>query len=227
MADGQEPRPKRRGNYYIPERLKAIEPELAAKYAAGESAASLAREYGISKAGVQGAARRQGVVVRGKAEAGLLYRKPECSVSPEERDDERPVAHRVAEKLGYDSPAGLSYDREFQTACARERRRLRPHVYRPIDRRRKLALDRIPAWQSRAEIVAFYDMAHDLGLEVDHIIPLQGEYVSGLNVISNLRLISPARNQSKQNKCNWRSDPLIGHPQIHSARVLTRVLERD
>lgn len=36
--------------------------------------------------------------------------------------------------------------------------------------------------------------------EVDHIIPLMGEYVSGLHVETNLRIITKAQNMAKRNK---------------------------
>ena len=209
MTDTQVARPKRKGNY-VPERIKAIEKEIAEKYAGGQSALALAREYGISKAGVQGAARRQGVPIRGKAEAGKLYRTVDCNLTPEEMADERPIAQQVAERMGYASTAGLSYDREFQTACTREYRRRHYEQYREYDSRRKKFLNKIPKWQSRREIDEFLSRAHAMGMEVDHIIPLQGETICGLNVMSNLRLISPARNQAKQNRLLWSSDPLIG-----------------
>ena len=211
MTDSQVARPQRQGNY-VPERLRLIEKEVADRYASGESAAALAREYGISKHGVHGAARRQGITIRGKADAGLLYRRVERVLTADEEADERPVAQQVAEKLGYATHKGLSYDRAFQSACARERRRRSAERYEAIDKRRKEHLYRIPAWQPTKQIADFYEMASDLGLEVDHIIPLQGENVCGLNVMSNLRLLSSEKNGAKQNKCAWVSDPLIGPP---------------
>lgn len=63
-----------------------------------------------------------------------------------------------------------------------------------------------PKWADRSEIVRIYDeclaktkqtgIAH----EVDHIIPLRGEFVSGLHVHWNLRVITRAENSTKSNK---------------------------
>ena len=38
------------------------------------------------------------------------------------------------------------------------------------------------------------------GMDVDHIIPLQGENVSGLHVSWNLQYLTPVQNKSKGNK---------------------------
>jgi 5-methylcytosine-specific restriction endonuclease McrA len=205
------------------ERLKALETEIAWKYANNQSALSVGREYGISKNTVLRIAADSGIPLRGKEEAGILCRQIDTTLTPEELADDRPIAQQLAERLGYGTSKGLSYNREFQTACTKEYRRRFAARYREIDRKRKKFLNRIPAWQSRAEIVAFLDMAHDLALEVDHIIPLQGKYVSGLNVMSNLRLLHRKKNQSKQNKCDLVPDYLIGHPSIHDPRVRARV----
>ena len=120
-TDDDQPRPKRQGNY-TPARIKEIEPEIAAKYAANQSAKSLGREYGISKNTVRTIAERNGVAWRDRQTAGILSRTVE-EVSDAEASDPRPVAQQVAEKLGLSSSKGLSYDRKFMTACARENRR--------------------------------------------------------------------------------------------------------
>ncbi len=56
------------------------------------------------------------------------------------------------------------------------------------------------------KIKAFYVEAERLTIktgiqyEVDHIIPLQGEMVSGLHVHNNLQILTRSKNRSKQNK---------------------------
>jgi 5-methylcytosine-specific restriction endonuclease McrA len=70
-------------------------------------------------------------------------------------------------------------------------------------------LERTPKWLNReqlAEIEGFYSLAKELqwlseqSLEVDHIIPLQGENVSGLHVPWNLQILTASGNQSKGNR---------------------------
>lgn len=70
-------------------------------------------------------------------------------------------------------------------------------------------LQRTPKWltkQDYADIDELYATSRELswlsedGLQVDHIIPLRGELVSGLHVPSNLRVVPASINQSKGNK---------------------------
>lgn len=67
-------------------------------------------------------------------------------------------------------------------------------------------LQRTPLWADRVEIDYVYHAAQVIkdvyGTEwnVDHIIPLRGEKVSGLHVQNNLQLLSPSANKSKANK---------------------------
>ena len=50
----------------------------------------------------------------------------------------------------------------------------------------------------QAEIQGMYDFCRIFkGFEVDHIIPLNGEIVSGLHVLSNLQILSRSENRSK------------------------------
>lgn len=68
-------------------------------------------------------------------------------------------------------------------------------------RRRAAKLQRTPSWSEVEAINLFYQNCPQ-GYEVDHIIPLQGELVSGLHVLSNLQYLTSFENRSKQNKFN-------------------------
>lgn len=70
-------------------------------------------------------------------------------------------------------------------------------------------LQRTPPWLTKLhyqQIEIFYDAAAKLSkefgilMEVDHIIPLQGENISGLHVPWNLQVISKSQNCQKKNK---------------------------
>jgi len=74
---------------------------------------------------------------------------------------------------------------------------------------RAAKLQRMPSWLTNAqltEIGAFYALAQELQIlnnapfEVDHIIPLQGENVSGLHVPWNLQILPQDLNRSKGNR---------------------------
>lgn len=78
-------------------------------------------------------------------------------------------------------------------------------------KRRAIILQATPPWLTKdhlAEIEEFYVLAQELAwlnqdvgvFHVDHIVPLQGENVSGLHVPWNLQLLSASENLSKGNK---------------------------
>jgi hypothetical protein len=76
-------------------------------------------------------------------------------------------------------------------------------------RRRSRLLKRTPKWLTKEEfglIEAKYAIARWLSevvgipYEVDHIIPLQGKYVSGLHTPDNLSIIKAKENREKGNK---------------------------
>lgn len=75
-------------------------------------------------------------------------------------------------------------------------------------KRRAAKLKRTPPWLKEThykEMEALYSLAKELGalydtkLEVDHIIPLQGENVSGLHVPWNLQVLTASENARKGN----------------------------
>lgn len=64
----------------------------------------------------------------------------------------------------------------------------------------KQALNNI-SQAEQAEIQGLYEFCRIFnGFEVDHIIPLNGKTVSGLHVLSNLRVLPVSENRSKSNK---------------------------
>ena len=77
-------------------------------------------------------------------------------------------------------------------------------TFRSRKRRDGLA-NRRPCWADEEAIKAIYKQAADfraagIDVEVDHIYPLQGEFVSGLHCAENLQIIPARENRSKQNR---------------------------
>lgn len=72
--------------------------------------------------------------------------------------------------------------------------------------RRAVKLNRTPAWADRDKIKNLYIEAAlltestGIQMHVDHIVPMQGELVSGLHVEYNLRVIPASENQAKFNR---------------------------
>ncbi len=60
-------------------------------------------------------------------------------------------------------------------------------------------LQRTPKWSETEKIAEFYKHCPN-GWAVDHIIPLQGELVSGLHVLNNLQYLTKEENSKKHNK---------------------------
>ena len=61
------------------------------------------------------------------------------------------------------------------------------------------SLERIVPWTNMQEISKFYSRCPE-GHHVDHIVPMQGEIVSGLHVLDNLQYLSALENIKKHNK---------------------------
>jgi len=63
-------------------------------------------------------------------------------------------------------------------------------------------LQRIPVWMTKDELkmMRFFYINCPEGCDVDHIVPLQGENVSGLHILSNLQYLTKEENGRKGNK---------------------------
>jgi len=59
-------------------------------------------------------------------------------------------------------------------------------------------MQRTPKWSQLEQIKQFY-IECPKGYDVDHIVPLQGERVSGLHVLENLQYLPASENRSKRN----------------------------
>jgi len=65
--------------------------------------------------------------------------------------------------------------------------------------RRATKKQQCPRWAQKEEIKKFY-LACPKGFHVDHIIPLKGQYVSGLHVLENLQYLPAKENLQKGNR---------------------------
>ena len=67
-------------------------------------------------------------------------------------------------------------------------------------KRRAMKLSATPKWSDDEKIKTMYKDAQRLGMHVDHVLPLNSNYVCGLHVHNNLQLLTPRQNLSKGNK---------------------------
>jgi len=68
-------------------------------------------------------------------------------------------------------------------------------------KRRAAKMNRTMSWTETQDIAELYAFCQKLdNHHVDHVIPLQGELVSGLHVYDNLQIIPAADNHSKNNQ---------------------------
>jgi len=89
-------------------------------------------------------------------------------------------------------------------------RKLKPSKLNALEAKRRAAkIQRTPAWLTEFDLLkieclyqvaAMYSRESGQAWHVDHIIPLQGELVSGLHVPNNLRVIPGKQNIAKSNK---------------------------
>lgn len=72
-----------------------------------------------------------------------------------------------------------------------------------LSQRRARKSNAIPPWLTRQDKFwtrYYHQAATDLGVTVDHIVPLKGKRVSGLHVWWNMQLLSQSRNVRKHNR---------------------------
>lgn len=99
---------------------------------------------------------------------------------------------------------------EVKRAARAKWRKSNQHVINALGALRKVSqINRTPKWVDSEElwlIKEVYALATlrtkvtNIKWSVDHIIPLQGELVSGLHTISNLQVIPAAMNSAKSNR---------------------------
>ena len=84
-----------------------------------------------------------------------------------------------------------------------------------VAKRKAAKLQRIPKWLTildKEKIQEYYDYAHlisetlNVKHDVDHIIPLQGDNISGLHCPENLQILTSQENNSKGNKWPYYKD---------------------
>jgi len=92
---------------------------------------------------------------------------------------------------------------------AKYKRNNRSTVNATNGKRRAIKINRTPPWlleEHFKQIAEFYKMAQELEKifpwkqHVDHVVPLQGESVSGLHVPWNLQILSEKENLEKSNR---------------------------
>ena len=88
----------------------------------------------------------------------------------------------------------------------KERKRLNDKLWYENNKSRKKETDRLwheakPSWYEaeKEAIKKVYRKAKELGLQVDHIVPLNSKVVCGLHTVANLQLLDPAANRKKYN----------------------------
>lgn len=85
-------------------------------------------------------------------------------------------------------------------ASQRTYRQTNPRKYSAWAAKRRAAqLQRLPKWADLKTIEAFYENCPP-GMTVDHIIPLQGKFISGLHIESNLQYLTLEDNSKKGNR---------------------------
>lgn len=135
-------------------------------------------------------------------------RRRELARRPENREHLREQARKWrAENPGRESEKSKKWYAKNQEKRKKSRKRWgsanRGKVASYTAKRKALKLCATPAWLTQVdlgEIESWYLLGTSCGLQVDHVVPLQGDTVCGLHVPWNLQLLTPFENIAKGNR---------------------------
>jgi len=139
------------------------------------------------------------------AKDGLSYRCKPCDreQTARWRENNRASHRRMCREWAADNKDRLAYHASEYNKKHRAKRTANE------GRRRASKKNATPPWADLKEIDHIYELAREKGLEVDHIVPLVSNIVSGLHVPANLRCIPSELNRSKSNRY-WPDMPVGG-----------------
>jgi len=129
-----------------------------------------------------------------------IRRESRCKECAQQRRRDRYAKDPSKEKMWSDNWKTLNNERMLARQSEYKRTVGKAICNASNAKRQAAQLQRTVAWADLNEIQKIYDKATASGLTVDHILPMQGEYVSGLHVPENLRLLSKSENSSKKNR---------------------------
>lgn len=140
-------------------------------------------------------------------------RKRQYYLKNTEKENKRTAEYRI-NNIEQEIARDLKYRTEnpdkVKAACSQWAKTNPDKVNARNNKRRASKLQRTPSYLTEhdfktIEIMYAYasKLSEDTGIEyqVDHIIPLQGEFVSGFHIPSNLQVITAKENQKKGNRC--------------------------
>lgn len=138
--------------------------------------------------------------------SSLKTGKRYCSISCSKRTGNK----RAIKKGRPPKLPGTWYERVKNDPVTMQKIRDRNNAYKRTERgralssaraakRRSAQLQATPPWADLEAIKNFF-INRPEGMEVDHIIPLQGKTVCGLHVLHNLQYLSQSENCRKSNK---------------------------